>query len=130
MCKLLGILLILFLVISCQKNDDCNICNQLNGTWNWVESIGGIGGRTLTPETEKKTKKLIIDNLNYREYENDSLIFESRYSFVIRPDTFRNTNYYIMFEQACELAVAIIGNKLELNENCWDDGYLHTYIRK
>ncbi len=130
MCKLLGVLLILFLAISCQKDDDCNICNQLNGTWNWVESIGGIGGWTLTPETEKKTKKLIIDNFNYREYENDSLIFESRYSFVIRPDTYRNTNYYIVFEQACELAVAIMGNKLELYENCWDDGFFHTYIRK
>ncbi|MBK9718210.1 MAG: hypothetical protein IPO85_11990 [Saprospiraceae bacterium] len=115
--------------MSCQKDDDCNICNQLNGTWNWVESIGGIG-RTLTPETEMKTKKLIIDNFNYLEYENDSLIFKSKYSFVIRPESFFDTHYYIVFEHAGELAVAIHGNKLELYENLWFDGFFHKYIRK
>jgi len=130
MSKSFGVLLILFLAMSCQKDDDCNICNQLNGTWIWVESIGGIGGWTLTPETEKKTKKLIISNFNYLEYENDSLIFKSKYSFIIRPESFFDTHYYIVFELAGELAVAIHGNKLELYENLWFDGFFHKYIRK
>lgn len=131
MCRTWGVFVILFLSTSCQKDEDCNICNQLNGTWNWVESVGGIGGWTLTPETEKKTKKLIIDDFVFREYENDSLIFESKYSFLIRPDTYRNTHYFITFgHYFCEPAVEILKNKLILYDNCGEDGFFHTYIRK
>jgi len=128
--KSLGILLSLFLVISCQKDDDCNICNSLNGTWKWVESIGGIGGWTLTPKTENKTKKLIINNFKYKEYENDSLIFQARYNFEIRPETYYDTHYYITLENAGEFAVAINRNELVLYENLWSEGFLNKYIRK
>jgi len=128
----LSALIILFftmLVTSCQKEIDCDISQKLNGVWNWVESIGGIGGWTLTPESEHKTKTIKIENMTYREYENDSLVIQARYNFIIKPDTYYETHYFIELENGGEIAFNIIGSELKLYEQCFDC-YHHTYKRK
>ena len=46
------------LILSCDQNDDISQELQLIGTWNWVESSGGIDGRTETPISTGNTMKI------------------------------------------------------------------------
>ena len=120
-------LLLIFLVIisfaSCDK--DCVLTKGIEGEWVWTKSIGGIGGWTLTPNSEGINKKLIIDAYYYKEFENDSLIFEDQYDLVVR-----NSNTYIDFENGLSYLIDIENYKLELTEYLWTDGFTHFYLRK
>lgn len=121
--------LLLFLCFSCRKEKDCPKPEGIRGEWQWVESVGGIGGWTLTPESEKISKTLRIDDFTYREFVNDSLVYESEYDLEIRKDTFWDTDRYIIFKDGDERAIKITASTLELYELCFDC-FFHKYKRK
>lgn len=112
---------------SCRK--DCPVPAGIYGEWMWVESIGGIGGWTLTPESEMITKRLLIDDFTFKEFVNDSLVFESEYDLEIRQDTFFGTDRYIKFKLGDERAIKIGESELEIYELC-ADCFFHKYQRK
>lgn len=123
------VLLCLLSFTACKKEQDCSKPAGLDGEWEWVQSFGGFGGWTITPESEGYRIKLVIDDLLYREYRNDSLIWESQYDLVIHPDSAWNTNTYIEFDNGDVQAIYFDRDTLKLYE-LHADGFSHEYKRK
>lgn len=120
-------LLILFVSITgCDKEELPNQI-QILGKWEWVKSEGGFGGWTITPESEGYTEYLEIDNTTYRKYVNDSLVFQSKYTY--RSDTLYGIPEYIDFENGGAFGVNVSKNTLQFEEFC-DDCYVHYYKKK
>jgi len=46
--------------MACQQEEEIEFSKQIQGVWNWEQSVGGIGGWTLTPKTENYSKTLYI----------------------------------------------------------------------
>ena len=62
---------------------DSLIIRGLIGDWEWVKSVGGIGGNTITPESVGYTKTIHFPNDSvYVEDRNDTTILETKYSCV------------------------------------------------
>ncbi len=122
---------LVLMVAGCSKEDDCSQSNDLKGEWIWVESVGGIGGWTLTPESQNVTKKLVIDDATFSEFVNDSLIFKSTYTLGISEKVLIGTTEktFIQFETGNQKAILINGADLELIDQCYDC-YSHRYRRK
>lgn len=122
---------LVLMVAGCSKEDDCSQSNDLKGKWIWVESVGGIGGWTLTPESQNVTKKLVIDDATFSEFLNDSLIFKSTYTLGISEKVLIGTTEktFIQFETGNQKAILINGADLELIDQCYDC-YSHRYRRK
>ncbi len=117
------------LLTACHKNNGCPAPEGLQGTWIWEKSVGGFGGWTITPDSTGTTRRLEIDDFFYREFENDSLVFESQYDLEIRPDSFLNTNRYLRFSQWDERAVWYDASRLHVHERC-ADCFSHEYRRQ
>lgn len=122
---------LVLMVAGCSKEDDCSQSNDLKGEWIWVESVGGIGGWTLTPESQNVTKKLVIDDATFSEFVNDSLIFKSTYTLGISEKALIGTTEktYIRYESGNQQAILIKGSELELIDQCYDC-YSNRYLRK
>lgn len=118
-----------FVFSGCEKDLECQI--GINGEWVWVESVGGFGGWTLTPESENETKKLIIDDFFYKEYVNDSLVLETQYDLGVSEETLIGTEERTFIELATGRKQAIIigGAQLELIDQCIDC-FNHRYERR
>lgn len=126
--KQLALLISILISLSCNK-DDTGL-TVIVGEWTWVKSVGGIGGWTRAPQTDKVKKHLVIDYFTFKEFENDILVFKSHFELQIRPDTFYETNRYIVFDHGREYAVEFGRDELILYENMWFDGFNHYYQRK
>jgi hypothetical protein len=84
MKRLIPIIILLTLILSCEKN---NICDPnpptLFGSWLWVKSVGGIGGSTFTSElTSERITLEITPDSTYREYLSGSVITESKFTLA------------------------------------------------
>jgi len=122
--------LLIFVNYSCEKDEICVKKDLIRGEWIWINSYGGIGGETLTPENTMSTARLKIDKSTYREYENDSLILETSYNLTTTNDhPFSTTNTIIEFGNGNIVSVVIEDSELELIEQCFDC-YSHKYERK
>jgi hypothetical protein len=66
--------------LNCSNDDDNTQESQLAGTWNWVESSGGIDGRTETPNSTGNSMKIEISNNSIKRYLNGNLESELNYS--------------------------------------------------
>jgi len=115
----------------CQKEHECMEAMGIFGEWTWVESKGGFGGWTLTPESEHLTRKLVIDDFFYKEYVNDSLVLDTEYDLGISDDVLLGTEEktYISFKSGGEQAIIISKSELHLIDQCFDC-YHHRYKRK
>lgn len=93
--------------------------------------MGGIGGWTLTPESENITRKLIISDDIYREYVNDTLVYEKKFVSGISKDKLIDTDVrtYIQFESGEKLATIVRRSDLELIEQCIDC-FKYYYTKK
>ena len=97
MKTLISILVLVTLVFSCQKTDDCDPNSpSLIGNWNWTKSVGGIGGGTFTPAiTGENIKIKISADSIYREYHNNSLITASKFSLAYKS---QDSRPYLKFD--------------------------------
>ena len=119
-----------FLLASCKK-EDCTPQAGLHGTWEWEQSVGGIGGWTLTPDSEGYTQKIVIDDIYYAAYQNDSLLFKRQYQTGIDNDLMIGLldSTYIEVEGYFLMSYHIEDQTLTMAEQCYDC-YIHTYKRK
>jgi hypothetical protein len=123
---LLSIIVILF--VSCNK--DCSSNDNIHGYWEWTKSIGGFYGRTITPKTTGFTSHIFISGNQYKEYQNDSLIFESTYELQTKLNSANEKRKYIFFESGWDYEINLDCNELILYEIHWSDGYTRYYSRK
>lgn len=121
------LLLICALLTAC-KDDDEQTAGLL-GEWEWVQSIGGDNGETLTPLTEGVTRHLEIDLNTYKAFENDSLIFESTYLTEIRTDSFFGSNVFLVFPGGAAQSIIREDDELILSEYGLHR-YTHTYVKR
>lgn len=112
--------------VSCEK--DCVKPTGINGEWIWQKSVSTWG--TWTPENTGEHRKLKIDDFIYREYINDSLVYESQYDLEIREDSVLGPRNFIVFSSGSDLLIGIGESKLLLTEYNWDDGFTYYYNRK
>ena len=118
-------------LFSCEKDQDCGIAQRIEGKWEWIQSVGGIGGWTLTPESEKKTMTLYLNDFKYKLFENDQLILEKPYQLIIQSGAAGEPSYVLQLEFGNLIPyfrVQINRNRLILTEDCFDC-FEHTYIR-
>jgi hypothetical protein len=83
--KKITLLLLLFVIIltaiNCSKDEEVTEGSDLYGKWNWVSSISGLHGNTITPQTEgytssmefKATRKIVF-------LKNDTVTGEKHFS--------------------------------------------------
>ncbi len=57
-------------ITSCSKDIKTSNGSALNGKWNWVESSGGLAGKTETPATTGKVITIEISNGIIKYFEN------------------------------------------------------------
>ena len=103
--------------------------NEIRGSWEWVRSVGGFGGWTLTPSSEGITRQLLIDKSTYREYENNILVAESAYVLETKDIPGFGHRLYLEVDNFGYYAVERDGNELTLIEICYDC-FDHTYVLK
>jgi hypothetical protein len=119
--------LILLAFMSCDK--DYLKPNGIAGVWIWVKSEGGFADITLTPATEGISRHLIIDDSYFTVFEDDSIVFQSKYELITKPDAYFETDRYIKFDFGGEEPYIVNKKVLQLFDQC-DDCFFHTYIRK
>ena len=120
---------IIFFVItclSCSKND--NTTNLLVGTWNCVESSGGIDGRTETPISTGNSIKLEISKNSVKKYLNGNLVSELSYS--IQFEKYNGVQQeIIVYENQSNQLISLNGNYLTLYDRC-PDCFQYEYIKE
>lgn len=123
-------IILAIVLFGCKKEEESFKITGLEGEWIWMESIGGIGGWTLTPESENMTKKLIIEDFVYKQFVNDSLVLEAVYEVGISEEPLLGSEEktFIRIDSGIKQAVVISGSELELIEQCYDCFY-HRYSR-
>jgi len=123
-----SILLIISLIpfYSCEKEEIDPA--DIQGDWIWEKSVGGWV--TLTPNNIHEERSLQIDKEYYREFVNGSLVYESPYQLVIRPDSMYGDQRFIVFPSGYEEAVGFSKLKLVRLESMWIDGFTHYYHRR
>ncbi len=118
------IILILFL-LGCTKENNCPKNTSINGEWIWVKTGGSRAG-PITPESTGISRKLVIDDFIYREFENDSLVLETQYELGISDEELYGTKERTFIEFASggyRRAIIISETKLELISQCFDCPY-------
>ena len=116
---------ILAAFFSCHK--DCVKPTGINSEWIWEKSESPWG--TLTPLNTGEQRKLKIDDYIFREFINDSLVFESQYDLVMRNDSIYDNQTFIVFPSGYEEGIIINGSELVRIEVLWSDGFNHYYDR-
>jgi hypothetical protein len=124
--------LVLCSVSSCNKNGSPGpISTQITGSWRWVKSVGGIGGFTLTPQTEgfKQTQVYEADS-SFKLYKNDTPLVSGKFSVT------RNYKYsptenldLLKINDQTPLAFIIRNDTLYQNDVFISDGFSSVYVR-
>lgn len=129
--KNLIILLSLISSISfCSKNVESQIKKELTGKWSWIESSGGIMGKTINPATTGNQITIEFTSDKFFQYTNDSLALEMSYK-IEKGKTIRSSEetFLIVYENGQKQSVEVEGNKLILYDEC-HDCYQNEYIKK
>ncbi|HMS97163.1 MAG TPA: hypothetical protein PKA12_00390 [Saprospiraceae bacterium] len=127
------LLLLLTLAVSCKKESE-ETCDKLSlkGTWIWEKSVGGFGGWTLTPESEKTSQKIVIDDLTFTWYHGDSIIIKNQYDYKLSEDVIFGTEEktYIELADGTNFSVELKDDKLVLIDWCFDCYHHHFHRSK
>ena len=121
---------ILITLIGCSQDDNKNLGSQLIGKWKWVESSGGIDGRTETPESTGNAVTIEFTISTLKKFVNGNLESEINYEIQSGPSitTTHNTDL-IVYENGIKQSVELNENYLVLFEECYDC-FQHNYLKK
>ena len=115
--------LLLFLgiiFINC-SNEDTNFNNQIVGSWNWLESSGGIAGTTETPTSTGNVITIVISNDSFQQFINGNLNFETSYTIELRKsEIFGDQRKMIIYENGFIQSFERKDDKLILYGECND----------
>ena len=124
-------ILVLFIIvsfISC-SHDDTSSTSELIGAWNWTTSIGGIDGRTETPESIGKTISIEFTDTMFRKFVDGVLEIETSYTIETGP-SIRSTEHIevIVYTNGMKQSFTITSSELSLFDECYDC-FVSTYTR-
>ena len=120
---------ILITLIGCTKEGDINLSSQLVGKWKWIESSGGIDGRTETPASTGNVITIEFTLATMKTFVNGKLESEVRYEIQSGSSirTKEKTDL-IVYENGTTHSVVLEGNSLVLFEECYDC-FQHNYLK-
>ncbi|MFV9552579.1 hypothetical protein [Algibacter sp. PT7-4] len=114
--------------LNCSNNDDNSQELQLIGTWNWVESSGGIDGRTETPTSTGNSMKIEISSNSVKRYLNGNL--ESELTYSTEFEEYNGEQWLkIIYENEWEQHVDLNTDYLILYDRC-SDCFQYEYVRE
>jgi len=130
MKKLLIVFILMCFFTSCSDKDESRlVVSELVSRWKWVESSGGIDGRTETPESTGKEITLIFSLNTYQQYVNDELELEMTYHLEEAESMiFGEKRLMIVYENGRRQSFDRCDGKLILYDECFDC-FTSTYIR-
>ena len=128
--KIIILTFILITLIGCSQDEDINLKSQLLGKWKWVESSGGIDGRTETPESTGNAVTIEFTISTMKKFVNGNLESEVNYEIQSGPSirTTQNTDL-VVYENGMKQSMELNGNFLVLFEECYDC-FQHNYLKK
>lgn len=127
--KNLIFIIILTAFIGCSNNNHLELKSKLVGKWKWIESSGGIDGRTETPESTGNAVTIEFTNTTMKTFVNGNLESEVNYNIKLGSSirTAEKTDL-IVYENGTIHSVLIEGNSLVLFEECYDC-FQHNYLK-
>ena len=128
MKKVFIICFLSFISVSCTNDDDSNTSVNLVGTWEWIQSTGGITGSTLTPASTGMTMQLEISNTTIRSITDGTLVSENTYTIETRETMFGNVQEVLVVGDGIGQIIFLEGNTLELIGDC-SDCFTSEYLR-
>ncbi len=127
--KKIIIICALILCSGCSINDDLDVHEQLEGEWTWVESTGGIDGRTDTPENTGNSIYIEISSTTVKKYVNGILESELNYEIQFGASIITNyETYLIIYEDGVKQSIGFSENNLILFDECIDC-FRNEYIK-
>jgi hypothetical protein len=113
-----------------KKSVRSEFSHRIIGKWNWVESVGGIGGWRLTPDSEGYTKKhVFLPDFTFLGYRNDTLTVAAKYTIREKVVWGKDTAEVLQIEGQMEQVIGFRGNDtLELVDHAYD-GFNHLFVR-
>ena len=121
---------IVLLSCSTEKEEVDPTLPLLTGNWNWIESSGGIDGRTETPETTGNSITLEISADSINTYINGELQSTQGYAIETHESIlFGEPREMIVYEDQFRQTILITGNRLVLYDEC-TDCFQHEYERE
>ena len=115
------------------------ITEQLTSTWDWVQSTGGIDGRSITPATEGYKRTITFEkNGVYSEGRDGKQTSQMKYTVSQGKSIYSDTAYLVDYRssgkekqpRSIRQSVRFGGtDTLFLNDECYDC-FEHVYTRK
>ena len=129
-----GILIITLFLLLCagcgKKVVKSKSYHPIVGTWRWVESVGGIAGIRITPESEGYTKTYVFNpDSTFLGFRNDSLIMVAKYCITRKLVWNKYMAEVLQVEDQIEQIIEFRGNDtLGLGDHVVD-GFGHLFVR-
>ena len=128
----------LLALVSCSNTSSTNTTqtSPIVGKWNWVNSVGGFAGWTLTPKSEGYTCSVSFsDQSDYSIYRNDSLM-QSGFYTVATSNGISHVSLPASSEMIFTGRVVFSGkmtishDSLMISQDSISDGYTSLFIHK
>jgi hypothetical protein len=124
-------LIIAFVSLSC-NNTTIVAKDELEGTWEWEQSTGGIAGLTIkASETDKRQMIFKAGNI-FEFYQNGKLIVKTTYNIENRQSIYSQDKVpQLVFpnDDFMRMSYKFIDGKLDFGDEAYD-GFSHSYSRK
>ena len=122
------LIFVVSLFVSCTSSEKVTQ-QKLIGTWNWIGSSGGIDGRTETPESTGKSKRLEISSNTIKRYQNGDLVVTNTYTIQTRESIiFGEPREMLVYTENFSQVFELKQNELTLFDMC-NDCFVSAYIR-
>jgi len=118
--KIRQFLIILILLISCDKKDDpimVTNLDQISGTWEWESTCGGFTYACGYSSTSHYAKIQFTTDGQFIEMHNDTVFFATKYLIQKLNDNYGTLNLYKMgsYDILSKGSVSILDSKLQVS---------------
>ena len=120
----------LYILIHLENYDyEPQVLDHLIGDWEWVRSVGGIAGNTITPESAGYTKTTHFQrDWTYVEERNDTTFLSTRFRLYQKTVGKVTVNMLQIGDFEPSQIVTVTDSTLDLMDDCIDC-YQHSYRR-
>lgn len=131
MKKLFTLIFLFGLVTACDTDDIAPVNERIAGEWVWIQSVGGIDGRTETPQSTQNEVYIVITENVLKKYENGNLDSQRTFSIVRGNSIYSEGEKDLLnfVDGGTTQSVEVIGNRLFLRDECLDC-FQHEYVKK